>query len=60
MLTIIIFAMFIKICVGALGLAQANATPESFMKHPNVQASGQVVEIEIENNNDYYGPMFIG
>ena len=45
--------MLHKISTLMLGLAQAS-------QHPVVQASGLVVDIEVENNNDYYGPLFIG
>lgn len=28
--------------------------------HPRVEASANVIDIEVRSNNDYYGPLFIG
>ena len=28
--------------------------------HPRVQGSSNIVNLEVRNNNDYFGPLFVG
>ena len=52
-----------------LGLAQTVAVDQDLqwdqlervnMNRPKVGASGYIVDVEIEENNEYYGPLYIG
>ena len=32
----------------------------SHHQHPKVKSAGNYITLEVRNNNDYYGPLFIG
>ena len=50
----------VKFLAVSLLLGSANAMGQMKFKHPIVQASANVVDLEVRNDNDYRGHIYVG